>query len=159
MGYKGETNRQIFTHKHTQHPRSDGSVVVMASLTERNPLRVRFNKQIHLQNNQAEDAAKTFGYTVKYRIFEETFLLDILFLTLYFFFSLTSYIQNTDKSSVVPKSTENTETTNSKNMHSGDHFGLAAVSTTDTFLLLKQLCVTCFSAQQRRCRHSQLQES
>lgn len=37
VGYKGETNRQIFTHKHTQHPRSDGSVVVMASLTERNP--------------------------------------------------------------------------------------------------------------------------
>lgn len=60
---------------------------------------------------------------------------------------------------MVPKYKENTETTKSKNMHSGDHFGIAAVSTTDTFLLLKQLCVTYFSAQQRRCRHSQLQES
>lgn len=34
---EGDKHRQIFTHKHTQNPGSDGSVVVMASLTENNP--------------------------------------------------------------------------------------------------------------------------
>lgn len=36
---------------------------------------------------------------------------------------------------MLPKHTENTENTKSKNMHSGDHFGIAAVSTTDVLLL------------------------
>lgn len=35
---EGDTHKQIFTHKHKENPRSDdesdGSVVVMASLTE-----------------------------------------------------------------------------------------------------------------------------
>ncbi len=38
---EGDKHTHIFTHKHTQNPRSDdeceGSVVVMASLTESDP--------------------------------------------------------------------------------------------------------------------------
>lgn len=79
VGYKGETKTDIYTQTYST------SEVWWVSgchgiINREKPLRVCFNKQIHLQNNQAEDAAKTFGYTVKYRIFEETFLPDIFWL-------------------------------------------------------------------------------
>lgn len=51
---EGDKHMQIFTHKHTPNPRSDGSVVVMASLTERDPWGFCFHKLINSQNIQAE---------------------------------------------------------------------------------------------------------